>query len=133
MNKMAEGEIPKKFGIFHKLYEDCRLTKLSTMEKQEYEKSVLEYFLTSQKKPRAKHSWLFYWLISGKLRLLDGKQYVAFHDSVALFNADAFHHASFGRVDVVFHLHGFQQNQVLASGHDVAFANEQVEDCAREG
>lgn len=43
MNKMAEGEIPKKFGIFHKLYEDCRLTKLSTMEKQEYEKSVLEY------------------------------------------------------------------------------------------
>ena len=43
MNKMAEGEIPKKFGIFHQLYEDCRLTKLSTMEKQEYEKSVLEY------------------------------------------------------------------------------------------
>ena len=96
MNKMAEGEIPKKFGIFHKLYEDCRLTKLSTMEKQEYEKSVLEYedvkdamdyhhrlgieegfqkgleegraerVITSQKKPRAKHSWLFYWLISGK-------------------------------------------------------------------
>ena len=39
MNKMAEGEIPKRYGIFHKLYEDCRLTKLSTMEKQEYEKS----------------------------------------------------------------------------------------------
>lgn len=43
MNKMGEGEIPKRYGIFHKLYEDCRLTKLSTMEKQEYEKSVLEY------------------------------------------------------------------------------------------
>ena len=43
MNKMAEGDIPKRFGIFHKLYEDCRLTKLNTMEKQEYEKSVLEY------------------------------------------------------------------------------------------
>ena len=43
MNKMAEGDIPKRYGIFHKLYEDCRLTKLSTMEKQEYEKSVLEY------------------------------------------------------------------------------------------
>ena len=43
MNRMGEGEIPKRFGIFHKLYEDCRLTKLSTMEKQEYEKSVLEY------------------------------------------------------------------------------------------
>ena len=43
MNKMEEGAIPKRYGIFHKLYEDCRLTKLSTMEKQEYEKSVLEY------------------------------------------------------------------------------------------
>ena len=43
MNKMAEGDIPKRYSIFHKLYEDCRLTKLSTMEKQEYEKSVLEY------------------------------------------------------------------------------------------
>ena len=43
MNKMEEGEIPKRYGIFHKLFEDCRLTKLSTMEKQEYEKSVLEY------------------------------------------------------------------------------------------
>jgi len=38
MNKMAEGDIPKRYSIFHKLYEDCRLTKLSTMEKQEYEK-----------------------------------------------------------------------------------------------
>ena len=43
MNRMGEDEIPKRFGIFHKLYEDCRLTKLNTMEKQEYEKSVLEY------------------------------------------------------------------------------------------
>jgi predicted transposase/invertase (TIGR01784 family) len=43
MSRMGEGEIPKRFGIFHKLYEDCRLIKLSTMEKQEYEKSVLEY------------------------------------------------------------------------------------------
>ena len=43
INKMAEGDIPKRFSIFHKLYEDCRLTKLNTMEKQEYEKSVLEY------------------------------------------------------------------------------------------
>ena len=43
MSRMKEGTIPARFGIFHKLYEDCRLTKLNTMEKQEYEKSVLEY------------------------------------------------------------------------------------------
>ena len=29
--------------LFHELYEDCKLTNLSDMEKQDYEKSVLEY------------------------------------------------------------------------------------------
>ncbi|MBQ7550326.1 MAG: hypothetical protein IJT04_02215, partial [Bacteroidales bacterium] len=36
-------EIPEKYDVFHELYEDCQLSKLSTMEKEECEKSVLEY------------------------------------------------------------------------------------------
>ena len=43
MWRMEEREIPEKYDVFHELYEDCQLSKLSTMEKEEYEKSVLEY------------------------------------------------------------------------------------------
>ena len=40
---MEESDIPTKYDVFHELYEDCQLSKLTTMEKEEYEKSVLEY------------------------------------------------------------------------------------------
>ena len=40
---MKEADIPEKNGIFHELYEECNISKLSDMEKQDYEKSVLEY------------------------------------------------------------------------------------------
>ena len=43
MWRMEESDIPEKYDVFHELYEDCQLSKLSTMEKEEYEKSVLEY------------------------------------------------------------------------------------------
>ena len=43
MNRMEESAIPAQYGMFRKLCEDCRITKLNVMEKQEYEKSVLEY------------------------------------------------------------------------------------------
>lgn len=40
---MKESDIPASYDIFHALYEDCKLSKLNDMEKQEYEKSILEY------------------------------------------------------------------------------------------
>ena len=40
---LTEGDIPEDAMLFHELYEDCKLTNLSDMEKQDYEKSVLEY------------------------------------------------------------------------------------------
>ena len=43
MWRMEESDIPEKYDVFHELYEDCQLSKLTTMEKEEYEKSVLEY------------------------------------------------------------------------------------------
>ena len=43
MERMEESAIPVQYGMFRKLCEDCRITKLNVMEKQEYEKSVLEY------------------------------------------------------------------------------------------
>ena len=43
MWRMKEADIPEKNGIFHELYEECNISKLSDMEKQDYEKSVLEY------------------------------------------------------------------------------------------
>jgi len=43
MWQMQESDIPASYDIFHALYEDCKLSKLNDMEKQEYEKSILEY------------------------------------------------------------------------------------------
>ena len=43
MWRMKEGDIPAEETVFRELYEDCQLSKLNAMEKQEYEKSVLEY------------------------------------------------------------------------------------------
>ena len=43
MWRMTEGEIPKEDKPFRELYEECKLSKLSDMEKEEYAKSILEY------------------------------------------------------------------------------------------
>ena len=43
MWQMRETDIPKQYGIFHELFEECNISKLNAMEKQDYEKSVLEY------------------------------------------------------------------------------------------
>ena len=43
MWRMTETEIPKEDKPFRELYEECTLSKLSDMEKEEYAKSILEY------------------------------------------------------------------------------------------
>ena len=43
MWRMTDMDIPTEDKIFHELYEDCKISKLSDMEKNEYEKSILEY------------------------------------------------------------------------------------------
>ena len=43
MWQMEDSDIPEENDIFHELYEECKLSKLSDMEKQEYERSILEY------------------------------------------------------------------------------------------
>ena len=43
MWQMREADIPKQYGVFHELFEECNISKLNAMEKQDYEKSVLEY------------------------------------------------------------------------------------------
>ena len=43
MWRMSDSEIPAAETTFRELYEECKLSKLSDMEKQEYEKSILEY------------------------------------------------------------------------------------------
>ena len=43
MWRLDASDIPEEYDVFHELYEDCQLSKLTTMEKEEYEKSVLEY------------------------------------------------------------------------------------------
>ena len=43
MWRMTEMEIPKEDKPFRELYEECKLSKLSDMEKEEYAKSILEY------------------------------------------------------------------------------------------
>ena len=40
---MSDREIPVADTTFRELYEECKLSKLSDMEKEEYEKSILEY------------------------------------------------------------------------------------------
>ena len=43
MWRLKDSDIPVEETIFRELYENCKISKLNTMEKQEYEKSVLEY------------------------------------------------------------------------------------------
>ena len=43
MWRMTDTDIPCEDKIFHELYEDCKISKLSDMEQKEYEKSILEY------------------------------------------------------------------------------------------
>ena len=43
MWRMTDTDIPTEDKIFHELYEDCKISKLSDMEKNEYEKSISEY------------------------------------------------------------------------------------------
>ena len=43
MWRMTDTDIPTEDKIFHELYEDCTISKLSDMEQKEYEKSILEY------------------------------------------------------------------------------------------
>ena len=43
MWRMSDNDIPAAETTFRELYEECKLSKLSDMEKQEYEKSILEY------------------------------------------------------------------------------------------
>lgn len=40
---IKEREMPDQNSIFRRFYEECRITNLTDMEKQEYVKSVLEY------------------------------------------------------------------------------------------
>ena len=43
MWRMSESDIPAADTAFRELYDECKLSKLSDMEKEEYEKSILEY------------------------------------------------------------------------------------------
>ena len=43
MWRMSASDIPAADTTFRELYEECKLSKLSDMEKEEYEKSILEY------------------------------------------------------------------------------------------
>ena len=43
MWRMSDSDIPAADTTFRELYEECKLSKLSDMEKEEYEKSILEY------------------------------------------------------------------------------------------
>ena len=43
MWRLKDGDIPAEETVFRELYENCKISKLTTMEKQEYEKSILEY------------------------------------------------------------------------------------------
>ena len=43
MWRMSDSDIPAADTAFRELFEECKLSKLSDMEKEEYEKSILEY------------------------------------------------------------------------------------------
>ena len=43
IGQMDEQDSTQESDIFRKFYETCRMSKLTTMEKEEYTKSVLEY------------------------------------------------------------------------------------------
>ena len=44
MHRMEEQDLSGEDEIFQKLFEDCRLSKLKTMEKKEYKKSLMDYY-----------------------------------------------------------------------------------------
>ena len=44
MHQMEEQDLSGEDEIFQKLFEDCRLSKLKTMEKKEYKKSLMDYY-----------------------------------------------------------------------------------------
>ena len=62
--------------------------------------------------------------------LFKNDQYVAFHYRIGAFNLDFLNNAVTFGVDVVFHLHGFQQDYALTSFNGVANVYEYVEDSA---
>ena len=43
MQDMDESDFRRQDGIFRELMEECRITKLNNMEKENYEKSIMEY------------------------------------------------------------------------------------------
>lgn len=40
---MTDSDIPTEDKIFHELYEDCKISKLSNMKRTSTKKSILEY------------------------------------------------------------------------------------------
>ena len=44
MHRMEEQDLSGEAETFQKLFEDCRLSKLKTMEKKEYKKSLMDYY-----------------------------------------------------------------------------------------
>jgi len=44
MHRMEEQDLSGEDEIFQQLFEDCRLSKLKTMEKKEYKKSLMDYY-----------------------------------------------------------------------------------------
>ena len=44
MHQMDEQDLSGESEMFQKLFEDCRLSKLKTMEKKEYKKSLMDYY-----------------------------------------------------------------------------------------
>ncbi len=43
MSGMSLKDMPEEAGEFRKLFEVCQMSKLTTMEKNDYEKSIFEY------------------------------------------------------------------------------------------
>lgn len=43
MHKMGEQDLSGEDEMFQHLFEDCRISKLTTMEKKAYRKSILDY------------------------------------------------------------------------------------------
>ena len=43
MQKMDDGDYARQPPFFQELMDECRISKLSTMEKERYNKSILEY------------------------------------------------------------------------------------------
>ena len=43
MHKMGEQDLSGEDEMFQQMFEDCRISKLTTMEKKAYKKSILDY------------------------------------------------------------------------------------------